>query len=116
MIANNFLPFWYKYNLLLFSKLLILLAIFVLNPAKVFSQSIETITNSRPITIGGNVAFNDNLEFLTDSISNYYCLSGSYNTKFFGVVDLPVSFAYTNNQLTKKLQLLTLCLKSIISV
>ena len=38
-----------------------------------YSQSIETITNSRPITIGGSVALNDNLEFLSDSVGNYYC-------------------------------------------
>ena len=36
-------------------------------PAEVFSQSIETITKSKPITIGGNVAFNDNIEFFSDS-------------------------------------------------
>jgi hypothetical protein len=70
-----------------------------------YSQSIETIANSRPITIGGSVALNDNLEFLSDSVSNYYCLSGSLNTKIFGVVDLPISFAYTDNSLTKNMAL-----------
>ena len=105
--VNNILPSPQKEcNLLLFSNLLIsFFVIFVLNPAKIYSQSIETITNSRPITIGGNIAFNDNLEFLSDSVSNYYCLSGGLSTKFFGVVDVPVSFAYTNNQLTKNLAL-----------
>ena len=70
-----------------------------------YSQSIETIANSRPITIGGSVALNDNLEFLSDSVSNYYCLSGSLNTKIFGVVDLPISFAYTDNSLTQNMAL-----------
>ncbi|MEE3448773.1 MAG: hypothetical protein VZQ51_09195, partial [Bacteroidales bacterium] len=95
-----------NYNLLMFNKLSVLFyLIFLFNPFAAFSQSIETIANSRAVTMGGSLAFNDNLEFLTDSISNYYCLSGSYNTKFFGVVDVPVSFAYTNNTLTKNLAL-----------
>lgn len=55
-------------NLLLFSKLLLIFFVtFILFPAEVFSQSIETITKSKPVTIGGNVAFNDNIEFFSDS-------------------------------------------------
>lgn len=67
------------------------------------SQSVETIMSSRPVTMGGSISFNDNLEFLPDSSSNYYCLSGSLSTKFFGVVDVPLSFSYTNNQFTKNM-------------
>lgn len=51
-------------NLLLFSKLLLIFfTTFILFPAEVFSQSIETIRKSKPVTIGGNVVFNDNIEF-----------------------------------------------------
>ncbi len=69
------------------------------------AQSIETIVSSRPVTMGGNIAFNENLEFLPDSLTHYYYLSGSLSTKFFGVVDVPISFALTNNQFTKNLAL-----------
>ena len=93
-------------NLLLFSKLLLIFFVtFILFPAEVFSQSIETITKSKPVTIGGNVAFNDNIEFFSDSISNFYFFSGGLNTKFFGVIDVPVSFSFSNNKFIKNLAL-----------
>ncbi len=93
-------------NSLIINKLHIVVLFFLIFVSSYsFSQSIETIKNSRPVTIGGSVALNDNLEFLSDSVSNYYCFSGSLNTKIFGVVDLPISFAYTDNSLTKNMAL-----------
>ena len=53
--------------------------------------------------MGGNLSFNHNYEMLPDSSSSYYYLSGSLNTKFFGVIDVPVSFSYTNNKFTKNM-------------
>lgn len=69
------------------------------------SQSVETIMSSRPVTMGGSISFNDNLEFLPDSSSNYYYVAGSLSTKFFGVVDVPVSFTYSDNAFTKNMAL-----------
>jgi len=54
---------------------------------------------------GGNISASDNMEFLGDSISNYYYLSGGISTKFFGIVDVPISFAFSDNTLTKNMAL-----------
>ena len=77
--------------------------LFILLTSNAMAQSIETIVSSRPVTMGGNLSYNHNYEMLPDSSSNYYYLSGSLNTKFFGVVDVPVSFSYTNNKFTKNM-------------
>ncbi len=67
------------------------------------AQNIETIINARPVTMGGNFSMSDNVDLLGDSISNYYYINGAVNTKFFGIVDVPISFAFTDNTLTKNL-------------
>ena len=77
--------------------------LFILLTSNAMAQSIETIVSSRPVTMGGNLSYNHNYEMLPDSSSSYYYLSGSLNTKFFGVVDVPVSFSYTNNKFTKNM-------------
>ncbi|MCQ2253698.1 MAG: hypothetical protein MJZ61_09625 [Bacteroidales bacterium] len=53
--------------------------------------------------MSGNVAMSDNVEFLGDSVSNYYYLSGGINSKFFGIVDVPMSFSLSDNKFTKNL-------------
>ncbi len=70
-----------------------------------YAQSIETIANSRPVTMGGNISASDNIEFLSDSVSNYYYIGGGISTKFFGIIDVPISFAFSDNSLTKNMAL-----------
>ena len=103
--VKHIMLFGEGYSLIISGLRIVIPVLLIFVSSYSYSQSIETIVNSRPITIGGSVALNDNLEFLSDSVSNYYCLSGSLNTKIFGVVDLPISFAYTDNSLTKNMAL-----------
>mgnify|MGYP003294587075 CR=1 FL=1 len=88
----------------LYRKILICIIQIILSN-NVFCQNIETIIKSKPITISGNVNFNTNADFLEDSLNSYYYLSGGLNTTIFGIVSIPISFAYSDNTLTKNLSL-----------
>lgn len=72
-------------------------------------QDIEQMIKSRPVTMGGSLSLSSTSEMITDSTfagdDFYYYLSGALNTKFFGIIDLPISLAYTNNTLTKNMAL-----------
>lgn len=90
---------------ILIGRILLKVVVFTCICHNAYSQNIETISKSRPVSMSGNLVMNDNLEFLEDSVSNYYYINSSLNTKFFGVIDVPISFAFTNNTLTKNIAL-----------
>jgi len=71
------------------------------------AQDIEGIIKAPPLTASGGLMFSQIGSFSPDSgvvTQPYsYYLSGNLNTSFFGVVNVPISFAYTNNQLSSEL-------------
>lgn len=71
----------------------------------VSAQDIETIVHSKPIQSSGSLSASTTHELITDSTladnSFYYYLNGNLTTTFFGVVSVPISFAFTDNTLTK---------------
>lgn len=80
---------------------------FLLQTLTIFAQDIETIKNSKPIQSSGSLSASTTHELITDSTladnSFYYYLNGNLTTTFFGVVSVPISFAFTDNTLTKTL-------------
>jgi hypothetical protein len=72
-----------------------------------FSQDIEQVAKAPWINANGGVTMSNIVNFTDDSLSNVqpysYFLSGNLNTQLFGVVDLPISFSYTNNQSSSSL-------------
>lgn len=78
---------------------------FLLQTLTIFAQDIETIKNSKPIQSSGSLSASTTHELITDSTlannSFYYYLNGNLTTTFFGVVSVPISFAFTDNTLTK---------------
>ncbi len=72
---------------------------------KVSAQDIENIIKkAAPLTVNGGVSFSQIMNYSPDSTSNLdpysYYLSGNVNANLFGVVNLPCSFAFTNNKIT----------------
>ena len=71
----------------------------------VSAQDIEAIAHSKPIQSSGSLSASTTHELITDSTlaenSFYYYLNGNLTTTFFGVVSVPISFAFTDNTLTK---------------
>ena len=67
------------------------------------AQDIEQLAKANPVAWSGGVTWSNIFTWPKDSarqVPTYsYYISGSLNTTVFGVVSLPISFAYTNNKL-----------------
>ena len=68
------------------------------------AQDIEQLTKADPVAWSGGLTWSNIFTWPKDSarqVPTYsYYISGSLNTTIFGVVSLPISFAYTNNTLS----------------
>ena len=68
------------------------------------AQDIEQLTKADPVAWSGGLTWSNIFTWPKDSASQVptysYYISGSLNTTVFGVVSLPISFAYTNNTLS----------------
>ena len=68
------------------------------------AQDIEQLAKANPVAWSGGVTWSNIFTWPKDSarqVPTYsYYISGSLNTTVFGVVSLPISFAYTNNKLS----------------
>ncbi|MDD6001713.1 MAG: hypothetical protein PUC50_05920 [Bacteroidales bacterium] len=86
------------------STILTLLLMFSM-ALSVSAQDIETIKNSKPIQASGSLSASTTHELITDSTladnSFYYYLNGNLTTTVYGVVSVPISFAFTDNTFTK---------------
>ncbi len=75
--------------------------------ASIGAQDVEAVKDAPPITSNGGINMSHIFNYSPDSVTNYddysYYLSGNLNTTLWGVVNLPISFAYTNNQTTANL-------------
>lgn len=76
-------------------------------PISLYTQNIETVMESPPVMSNGGINISHIFNYSPDSVSNYddysYYLSGNLNTTLWGIVNLPIFFAYTNNQTTANL-------------
>ncbi len=76
-------------------------------PALIFSQDVEQVIKSPALVTSGGFNMSHIFNYSPDSLARYepysYYLSGNVNSTLFGVVNLPFSFAYTNNQVTGNL-------------
>ena len=83
--------------------------LFALGANSAYAQNIESIIKSDPIKMSGNISMNTTSELIEDTTLAtdrfYYYLSGGINTQLFGFVNVPFTFSYTNNVLTKNLAL-----------
>ena len=95
------MPTILKYITLWFLPLIILLS----TTLTVSAQDIESIKNSKPIQASGSLSASTTHELITDSTladnSFYYYLNGNLTTTVYGVVSVPISFAFTDNTFTK---------------
>ncbi|OFX18752.1 MAG: hypothetical protein A2041_12645 [Bacteroidetes bacterium GWA2_31_9b] len=68
------------------------------------AQDIEQVLKAAPLTTSGGLSFSQIGNFSPDTnqtLEPYsYYLSGNINANLFGVINLPFSFAYTNNQIS----------------
>ena len=84
-----------------FISLLLFLYIAVISSS---AQDIEQLTKADPVAWSGGLTWSNIFTWPKDSASQVptysYYISGSLNTTVFGVVNLPISFAYTNNTLS----------------
>ena len=68
------------------------------------AQDIEQLTKADPVAWSGGLTWSNIFTWPKDSarqVPTYsYYISGSLNTTIFGVVSVPISFAYTNNELS----------------
>ena len=68
------------------------------------AQDIEQLTKADPVAWSGGVTWSNIFTWPKDSARQVptfsYYISGSLNTTIFGVVSVPISFAYTNNELS----------------
>ncbi|GHT52868.1 hypothetical protein AGMMS49982_14260 [Bacteroidia bacterium] len=73
--------------------------------AKAVAQDIEAMINAPILTVNGGVSANQIATITPGDTTgtNPYSLfvAGNLNLNFFGVVDIPLSFAYTNQELSK---------------
>jgi hypothetical protein len=99
-ISNYRNGFKTSYKFFVF-PLLLLLFMMVSN---ISAQDIEQITKSPIVRTNGGISVSQISNFRNDSTDREqdfsYYLSGNLNCNLFGVVDLPFSFAYTNNEAT----------------
>jgi predicted transcriptional regulator len=89
-------------------KSLLALIIFA-GPLPFYAQNIETILQAPLLTLNGGVSASQIATFTPGDTArlNPYALylSGNLNFNFFGEINLPLSFAYTNQQLSKSVSL-----------
>lgn len=68
------------------------------------AQDVEQIAKADPVSFAGGVTWSNIFTWPKDSAdvtpTYAYYLSGNLSTTLFGTVSIPVSFTYTNNQLT----------------
>ena len=87
--------------------LLLLLLTTVLTIASAYAQDVEQLAKADPLSVSGGLTASGVYITPLDSASAQeeftYYLSGSLNLTAFGVVSVPMSFAYTNNALTSTL-------------
>jgi len=87
-------------------RALIALSLFFL-PQLMAAQDVEQVVKAPPLVANGGLNMSHIFNYSPDSVSRLepysYYLSGNFNTSLFGVVNLPLSFAYTNNQVTANL-------------
>jgi hypothetical protein len=85
----------------------ILFLIFMVCPWGLLAQNVENVMEAPPATSNGGINMSHIFNYTPDSVRKpelySYYLSGNLNTTLWGVVNLPVSFAYTNNQTTANL-------------
>ena len=90
----NIFPHWFLPLIILLSTTL-----------TVSAQDIESIKNAKPIQASGSLSASTTHELITDSTladnSFYYYLNGNLTTTVYGVVSVPISFAFTDNTFTK---------------
>jgi hypothetical protein len=70
------------------------------------AQDIEQVAKSPILTTNGGISFNQIGKYSPQTSNNdpySYYLSGNINANLFGVVNLPFSFAFTNNKFTSNL-------------
>lgn len=76
-------------------------------PALIFSQDVEHVIKSPSLVTSGGLNMSHIFNHSPDSLARFepfsYYLSGNMNSTLFGVVNLPFSFAYTNNQISGNL-------------
>jgi hypothetical protein len=91
----------YQFNKLTLSFLFFCLSV------TITAQDVEQILKAPILVTNGGVSFSQIGNYSEDSTSNLvpysYYLSGNINANLYGVVDLPFSFAYTNNQVSSNL-------------
>jgi hypothetical protein len=81
----------------------------LLSACTVVAQDIEAIAKAPVLTLNGGLSLSQIATFTPgdttakDPYAMY--LSGNLNLSFFGVVNIPLSFAYTNRQLSKEVSL-----------
>lgn len=78
------------------------------NTSGVFAQNIETIAKAPVLTMNGGISLSQIGTYAPDNPAlNPYALylGGNLNFSAFGVVNVPLSFAYTNQQLSKSVSL-----------
>ena len=84
-----------------FISLLLFLYIVVIPSS---AQDIEQLTKADPVAWSGGLTWSNIFTWPKDSASQVptysYYISGNLNTTIYGVVSLPISFAYTNNKLS----------------
>ncbi len=71
------------------------------------AQDIEEVIKAPPLNVNGGLSFSQVGFYSPDTNQTQepysYYLSGNINANLYGVVNLPFSFAYTNNQITSNL-------------
>jgi hypothetical protein len=76
---------------------------------QVVSQDIEALMQAPILTANGGISLNQIATITPDdtTATNPYALylAGNLNLNFFGAVSVPLSFAYTNQQLSKSVSL-----------
>lgn len=86
---------------------LILLFLTILLPALLKSQDVEQLLKAPIMVSNGGFNMSHIGNYSPDSTSRQepysYYLSGNFNSTLYGVVNLPFSFSYTNNQITGNL-------------
>lgn len=90
-----------KYNLNYIAIIILLFPALCLK-----AQDIEQVAKSPILTTNGGISFNQIGKYSPQTSNNdpySYYLSGNINANLFGVVNLPFSFAFTNNKFTSNL-------------
>ncbi len=86
---------------------ILVVLVIISNLSITYAQDIEEIAQAPIMATNGGISLSQIAYFSPDTNNNQepysWYLSGNLNTSLFGVVSLPFSFAYTNNQATANL-------------